>query len=129
MLSIRAVDPDACDATNARVTSIPREPGALEAVVDTRAPVDVVFRATAFPTWKVTVDGRPADRIEMVAPGFFTVRVPAGRHHVVAVVSPMPGYLFGIVLGALAVAAASVLRLEHVHRARAWLDRIKRALK
>jgi hypothetical protein len=128
MLSIRAVDPGACDATTARVTSIPREPGALEAVVETRAPVDVVFRATAFPTWSVSIDGKPARRIELVAPGFFTTRVPAGRHRVEAVVSPMPGYLFWIALGVLAVAAASVLRLEHARRARTWLGGLKRAL-
>jgi hypothetical protein len=121
----RPVDPASCDASGAHVLETPREPGALEAVVETQTPVDVVFRAAAFPTWSVSIDGKRAQRIELVAPGFFTVRVPAGRHRVVAVVSPVPGYLFGIVLGALAVVAASVLRLEHVHRARAWLDRIR----
>ena len=124
--STRTVDPASCDASGARIDGTSREPGALEAVVETQTPVDVVFRATAFPTWKVTVDGKPADRIEMVAPGFFTVRVPAGRHRVVAVVSAVPGYLLGIALGALAVAAASVIRREHVRRALGGLKRWRR---
>jgi hypothetical protein len=127
--STRAVDLGSCDASGAQVEGTPREPGAFEAVVETRTPVDVVFRAAAFPTWSVSIDGKPARRIELVAPGFFTVRVPAGRHRVVAVVSAVPGYLFGIALGALGVAAASVIRLDHVRRARTWVARIKRPLK
>jgi hypothetical protein len=122
-LTTRAVDPGSCDASGARVTGTPREPGAVEAVVETQTPVDVVFRAAAFPTWSVSIDGKPAQRIELVAPGFFTTRVPAGRHHVVAVVSPMPGYLSWIVLAALGVAAASVVRLDHLERA---LTRVRR---
>jgi len=96
---------DGCDATGASVTPRPREPGALEATVEGRAPVDVVFRATAFPSWRVTLDGERELAPRKVAPGFFVVRVPAGRHHVLAVVSSLPGYALALVAGVLVVLA------------------------
>jgi hypothetical protein len=96
---------DGCDATGASVTPHPREPGALEASIEGRAPLDVVFRATAFPSWRVTLDGKRELVPHQVAPGFFVVRVPAGRHHVVAVVSSLPGYAFALAAGVLAVLA------------------------
>ncbi len=122
----RANDDRSCKVANVRVTPIAREPGALEAVVEAPAPVDVVFRVTAFPTWRVWVDGARAERTEVVAPGFFTTRIGPGKHRVLAMVGPMPGYLGFIALGALAVAAASFVRLEHLRRARVWLLQLKR---
>jgi hypothetical protein len=116
-LAVRAAPPDACDASGARVETKPREPGVFEAFVESAAPVDVVVRAAAFPTWAVSVDGKPAERVELVAPGFFSTRVPSGRHHVVAVVSPMPGYAFSVVLGALGVAAVSLVNRARLVRA------------
>lgn len=74
----------ACDANLARVEEKRREAGALEATIDSPSEVDVVFRATAFSTWIVTVDGSVTPW-KMVAPGFFSVRVPAGAHRVEAV--------------------------------------------
>ena len=94
-----------CDPTGAHVSPVPREPGALEANVELAAPADIVFRATAFPTWRVTVDGAAAEKPVLVAPGFFTVRVPAGRHRVIATVSSLPGYVALLTAAALALAA------------------------
>ncbi len=91
-LRIEAVDPAGCDPTRTRLTEIPREPGRLEAEVDGPSPVDVVFRATTFPSWRVWVDGTLAERVHRVAPGFFAVRVGAGAHRVVAQYTPLPGY-------------------------------------
>ncbi len=90
------VEDGECDASEALVDEHPREPGAYEAEVTTPSPVDVVFRATAFAGWRVTRDGIevPARR---VAPGFFAVRVPAGRHRLEAVVGWPPFYATYIV--------------------------------
>ncbi|HEX6765144.1 MAG TPA: hypothetical protein VF103_06690, partial [Polyangiaceae bacterium] len=126
-LSSRAVDASGCAADRARIVAVPREPGALEARVESETPIDVVFRAAAFPAWRVTVDGAPVPSPELVAPGFFSTRVPAGRHRVLATVSPMPGYFACLVLGVAAVSALSLVRLEHVRRAAALFRRRARA--
>lgn len=105
----RLVPDDACSTVGARVTGHPREPGAVAATVDLSVPGDVVIRASAFPTWHVTVDGLDATP-RVVGPGFFSVRVPPGRHEVVAVVSLLPGYWVALALGALGVAAAAAPR-------------------
>ena len=95
---------DTCSVEGARIIAHPREPGALQATVELRAPADVVFRATAFPAWRASIDGQPAP-IRIVAPGFFSVRVPRGQHEVSAVVSLLPWYWLALALGALGVAA------------------------
>jgi hypothetical protein len=117
----------ACAFDGARVAATAREPGALEAVVESSAPVDVVLRVAAFPTWAISVDGAPAKRSSLVAPGFPSVRVPAGRHRVVAVAGSLPGYAALVALGAFAVLALSLVRAEHVRRARAFLTRLRGA--
>jgi hypothetical protein len=113
----------ACRFEQTSVRSLPREPGALEAIVESSAPVDVVFRVAAFPTWKISVDGAPAPRTTVVAPGFPSARIPAGRHRVVAVAGSLPGYATFIALGALVVVGLSLLRAEHVGRIRSLLGR------
>jgi hypothetical protein len=125
-LSMRASADAACDARSTSVTATSREPGAIEAIVDSRAPVDIVFRVSAFPTWQVTIDGVPAPRTEIVAPGFVAARVPPGRHRVVAVVSALPGYIAFIALGAAVVVALSLLRRTHLERALALVRRMRR---
>jgi len=99
-------DPGDCSSQGAVVTERPREPGAVEADIDAPAPIDVVLRVTAFPTWRVLVDGRPTPTTT-VAPGFPSVRVGAGRHHVEAVVAPLPGYLVGVLLALLCAGLCS----------------------
>ncbi|WP_437949978.1 hypothetical protein WME98_03590 [Sorangium sp. So ce296] len=96
---------DGCDASRARVREAPREPGAYEAIVDAEAPVDVVFRATAYGGWRVR-DGGAELVPRRVAPGFFAVRVGPGRHHLEAVAA-----LPRLYLPALALACAAALAL------------------
>ena len=100
----------ACDSTKATIEEFPRGPGVHEAVVRTRAEVDVVVRSTYFKTWTVRVDGvlTPA---RLVAPGFMAVRVPPGEHRILAVVSLLPWYIEGL------LAAAASLGLL------VWVDR------
>jgi hypothetical protein len=90
-----------CDSASAAVEEKGREPGAYEATVKSRAPVDVVIRATFTPTWTVLVDGAAATP-KLVVPGFFAVRVPAGEHRVEAVFQ-LPAHYVLIVAGAFAV--------------------------
>ncbi len=92
-----------CDASRASVVESAREPGAYEASVESPSPVDVVARATSFPSWRAEIDGREAPTF-VVAPGFPAVRVPSGRHHVVFVVSLPRFYLAGLGVALFVVA-------------------------
>jgi hypothetical protein len=105
----RSVATGDCSVDGASVEEHPREPGAQEADVDLPSPVDVVIRVAAFPTWRVLVDGRPTPTT-MVAPGYPSVRVPAGKHHIEAVVSPLPSYLQGISLALVGAVLCAVVR-------------------
>ncbi|WP_437535837.1 hypothetical protein WME79_15250 [Sorangium sp. So ce726] len=107
-----AVADDGCDAARSSVREVPREPGAYEAIVDAEAPVDVVFRATAYSGWRVR-DGGVELATRRVAPGFFAVRVGPGRHHLEAVVALPRFYLQGL---ALACGAALALGAPHLRR-------------
>jgi len=102
------VDLAGCDADEAAVTPLPREPGAYAADVQAPHDVDVVVRATTFPTWQVRVDG-VVTKTRDVMPGFFAVRVPAGVHRVEAVVSALPFYGAGLAVGAAAIALLALL--------------------
>lgn len=103
------VDPQGCDASSARVTEAPREPGRYEATVENPSPVDLVVRAAAFPSWEVEVDGKPA-RVTKLAVGFFSTRLTPGVHHVVAVVGLLPHYVLGVMLALLGALVCSVTR-------------------
>jgi hypothetical protein len=116
-LRIARVPRDGCDPDGAVVEEVPREPGAYEAYVTLVHAADVVVRASAFPTWKVVVDGEPAPTF-VVAPGFFAARLPTGQHHLVATVAPLPGYVAGLCAAALVVIACAVLRDPRGYRAR-----------
>jgi hypothetical protein len=108
-----------CDATHATLDVAEREPGALEAVLESDAPVDLAFSATAFPTWRVSVDGAPGVPAGMIAPGYVYVHIGRGRHRIVATVSSMSGYGVWLGLAGLGVAALAwldVRRLRAVWR-------------
>jgi hypothetical protein len=96
---------DGCSAEQATINVTSESPGVIQALVQSPSPVDVVFRATAFPTWRVHMDGKLASEPTLLAPGFFSVRVPPGRHELAANVSLMPGYA-GLVALAAALSAA-----------------------
>ncbi len=101
-------DEGRCDERTAQLDVHRAERGLVEATVHSETPVDVVLRVTAFAGWRVTLDGAPVEP-RRVAPGFPAVRVPAGRHRLVAEVGWLPGYLWGVPL-ALLVASATTLR-------------------
>jgi uncharacterized membrane protein YfhO len=73
---------------------------------------------TAFPTWQILVDGQPA-AVQTVAPGFPSVRVAAGKHHIEATTAPLPGYLTGIVLALVGGVLCSLPSRKSRDRARA----------
>ena len=108
-----------CDATGATLELVPREPGAIEADVSSRTPVDVAFHATAFPGWRVSVDGASGTPARMIAPGYFYAHVGAGHHHLIATASSMPGYAWLLVGAMLAIAGLAWLDVSRiVHRLR-----------
>ncbi len=97
----RAADPT-CTSSEATVEELPREPGAYEAVVSSASAVDVIIRASAYPTWRTEIDGVETPWRKL-APGFLFVRMPAGRHRVTAETSWPRGYGVGIVVALLIV--------------------------
>lgn len=101
---------DRCDASLATLRVAAREPGAIEVEVTSEAPVDVAFHASAFPAWRVAIDGGPGEPAATIAPGHFSTRVAAGHHRLRATAGTMPGYGAWLLLGALTVAALAWLQ-------------------
>ena len=99
-----------CSASAAALSVHELEPGMLEAQVLADAPLDLVFSATAFPGWRLTIDGAPVPS-QVIAPGYLAAHVEPGRHRVLATAGTLPGYGFVLGLGALAVAALAWLKL------------------
>lgn len=104
-LTESAVSRAGCDPAGATVEDVVVRGETIRARVQSPAAVDVVFRLTAFPTWRVSIDGAAAAPA-LIAPGFFAVRVPAGRHELSASVELLPHYALWI-----AVALAATLAL------------------
>lgn len=99
-----------CNFRTASVNHVSARSGHISAEVQSPTPVDVVFRATAFPTWQIRIDDEPTGLPTLLAPGFFSVRMPPGRHLLAATVSPLPGYTLLVAVAALATAALSWYR-------------------
>jgi hypothetical protein len=99
-----------CNYGAASVSHVSSRSGHISAQVESSTPVDVAFRATAFPTWEVRIDDAPAGTPTLLAPGFFSVRMPPGRHQLAATVSLLPGYALLVALAALATAALARYR-------------------
>jgi hypothetical protein len=91
--------PEGCDSSSAQVSQVAAEAGTVQANVQSSTPVDVVLRVSAFPTWRIHIDGQPAPAT-LVAPGFVSVRVAPGAHQVRAEVGLLPFYR-AIIFGAM----------------------------
>ncbi len=103
----------ACDPARASIDARRTGPGTHEAVVETAAPVTLVLRATKVETWTVLVDGAPVSA-RMVAPGFLSVQLDAGRHRVSAMVRPLPWYRFGLAFAVLALGLLAWVELRRM---------------
>ena len=103
-----SVEPaNGCNTEGATVSAHSRAPGELDARIETRHPVDAVLRVTAFPAWRVTLDGKPT-ATRMVAPGFISVRLPPGAHQLAARANLLPGSSLILLVTLLAIVGASV---------------------
>jgi hypothetical protein len=107
---------DGCNPDSARVEPRRIERGLIDVMITTETPVDVVLRVTAFPGWRIRLDDTPVSLVRRVAPGFPSVRVPPGRHRLVAEVGWLPGYGWGLLMGAIVAALAATAR-------RSWFRR------
>lgn len=100
-----------CAFSDARVRVSSGSPGRYLATVESSRPVDVVVRAAYFPSWAASVDGKPV-RVRVVAPGFFSVRVPEGRHEVRADAAVWTKMGSSLGLSALALGALALGRSD-----------------
>lgn len=69
-----------CEHTQIKLTNERHQVGAHAATVETETVSDIVLRVTAHATWEVTVDGEPVNP-ELVFPGYYSVHLTPGRHH------------------------------------------------
>jgi hypothetical protein len=106
-----------CDASRAEIVASRRVgPGSYEADVRAEAPVDLVLKETAYPTWSFEVDGVRTP-FRLVAPGFMVLHLPAGTHHVTATTRLDVAYVVSVWASLLAAVGLS------------WLARRKRWLR
>lgn len=106
--------PSDCDASTTRLSGEHHDAsGLFEVDVESAADFDLVLRETAYRTWQFSIDDTATDH-RVVAPGFMTIRVPKGRHHVVAAVKIDVLYCMGL--------AAALFALILLARRRQWLS-------
>jgi hypothetical protein len=70
---------DECSPSAAALSSERHSVAWHRVSVDSSTPTDVVLRVTGYPSWQWRVDRRDATP-RLVLPGYYAVRVPAGRH-------------------------------------------------
>jgi len=104
-----------CDVEGASTRVFSQKPGEIIGEVSTTSPVVVVAHVSAFPSWKVAVDGKPVAWFQ-VAPGFVAVDVSPGRHRLEFRGGTLPGY--GLALGAGCALLAGLVFLEQRTRSR-----------
>jgi hypothetical protein len=108
---VESPEPDTgCSDAGAIVEGVVMQSGSLSATVEAPSAIDVAFRVAAFPTWNVRVDGAAAGPWTPIAPGFFSIRLPPGRHRLDATVDLLPHYATWILLALLATAALTRVR-------------------
>lgn len=81
-------------------------PGKVEAEVEARGPVTLVFAEMNYPGWKAEVDGGKAKIGEDAEP-FLSLRLPPGKHRVIFRFSPASFWL-GLLASALSLAGLAL---------------------
>lgn len=119
--------PDGCDSSKAQVSQVAAGSGRVLASVQSPAPVDVVLRVSAFPTWRVHLDEQLVPTT-LVAPGFISVRVAPGAHRLRAEVGLLPFYPL-ILIAALLLTATLAVARGRGQWVRARLARLTRLLR
>ncbi len=112
-----------CHLEGASTRVFSQRPGEIIGEVSTSSSVVVVAHVSAFLSWKVAVDGKPALWFQ-VAPGFVAVEVGPGRHRLEFRGGTLPGY--GISLGAGCALLAGLVFLEQHSRSRRGLLELAR---
>jgi len=109
---------DSCNKEQASLENESHSVGKHAVTATAAAPVDLVLRVTASPTWQVSVDGVVVVP-ELVAPGYMSVRLEPGTHRVAMhhEYRPSTRIGFGLVLScALVQALLGIERWRRVTR-------------
>jgi hypothetical protein len=97
-----------CSTEDAKVTARRVRSGEVVGRVDAPSPIDLVVHVTAFPSWRVWIDGALTPTFQ-VAPGFVAVRVAPGSHSFRAMGGVLPSYPYVLGGAFILLAAASAL--------------------
>ncbi len=91
---------DACQSEGAVLKNATDSVSNHAVTVEALAPMDLVLRVTAHPTWQWHVDGKKVTP-QLVFPGYYATRVAAGRHHVEVTHRPALTTIAGLLLALL----------------------------
>jgi hypothetical protein len=116
----QSVETDACRHEAATLSNPLHSVGEHRITVDTSAPVDLVLRVTASPTWRWRIDNQLA-MPRLVFPGYYALRVPPGRHLVDVVHRWNACTIAGFILAGVGPLLTSAL--QRAQRRRRWFAR------
>jgi len=102
---------EGCSIATVSVHEFSEAPGRFRAEVTSANPVDVVVRAAYFPSFVLRLDG-VVQPIRVVAPGFPSIRMPAGRHELIAEAKVWNGMLPYLGVATLGLAGLAFGRSE-----------------
>jgi len=95
------------DGAPGAIRAVREDVARLAATVETAAPATLVWTRTAFPAWRVTVDGQPAE-IAVADGHLIGVPIPAGSHQV-EIWWPATPVVIGFALAAIGLLITAVL--------------------
>jgi hypothetical protein len=100
-----ATPDDSMVSSPVQFAATPIEQGYLDGVwrVSADAPFTLRFHRFYFPTWRVTVDGRPADAYADGALGLLAVDLDVGEHLVEVQFAPTPALWFGLFISGVSI--------------------------
>jgi hypothetical protein len=111
-----------CQTDGVSIHESIREMGAYQADIATPREMQIVLRASSFPTWRIDLDGVSVP-FRVLAPGFPLIQVPAGEHRITAVAGLPSGYVPGLCLAAMACFALSRRQLPFARARRRYRRR------